>query len=160
MKILTGNFGVRRGQNQVPAPRVLQTQGPVIEVQVETPNLLAQYLKNKGKTVPGPTKGMALIDSGATISCVDSDVIRRLGVKPIGVTTVLTAGGPKRQNCYPARFSFPQQKMYFEFSRVMGADLKGQSIMGKDLVALLGRDVLSRCLFIYNGPNATFTLAL
>ena len=38
---------------------------------------------------------------------------------------------------------------------VLSADLSGLGIL-----ALLGRDVLSKCVFIYNGPAGQFTLAV
>jgi len=35
---------------------------------------------------------------------------------------------------------------------VIGVNLAGQSIGGRDIIVLQGRDVLSRCVLIYNGP--------
>jgi hypothetical protein len=100
-----------------------------------------------------------LIDTGATRSCVDSKVIASLGVKPIGVAVTGTAGGPVQQYRYPARFRFPGEGLEIEFSSVIGVNLAGQSIGGRDIIVLLGRDVLSRCILIYNGPGGFFTLA-
>jgi len=83
-----------------------------------------------------------------------------LGVNPIGVTLMGTAGGPVQQSLYPAKFRFPGEAFEIEFSSVVGADLTGQHIAGQDIIALLGRDVLSKCVLIYNGPGGFFTLAL
>jgi len=47
-----------------------------------------------------------------------------------------------------------------EFGSVIGVDLSGQSIAGQDVIVLLGRDVLSRCVLVYNGPGGSFTLAM
>jgi len=71
-----------------------------------------------------------------------------------------TAGGPVQQSLYPAKFRFPGEAFEIEFSSVVGADLTGQHIAGQDIIALLGRDVLSKCVLIYNGPGGFFTLAL
>ena len=160
MPICTTRFFVKKGQQQGdPFPPGLRKDGPVVEVEVAIPSSLAEYLTKKRLPVPQRAKGIALFDSGASTSCVDSRVIEELGVKPIGVTTVLTAGGPQEQNYYPARFIFPEPKLFFEFSLVLGVNLKGQSVTGRDLIALIGRDVLSRGIFVYNGINATSTFA-
>ena len=37
----------------------------------------------------------------------------------------------------------------------MGASLAGA---GMDLIALIGRDVLKSCVFIYNGPDGSFSI--
>lgn len=160
MKVLSGGFTVKKQQGEVPFPLGLQREGAVLDVEIAVPSSLAKYLTGKKLAVPQPIRGWALVDSGATTSCVDNQVIKRLGVKPIRQTTVLGADGPSEQNVYPARFIFRQVKMSFEFASAIGANLEEQSIMGRKLVALIGRNVLSRCIFIYNGINATYTLAI
>lgn len=50
--------------------------------------------------------------------------------------------------------------MEIEFESLVGVDLTGQVIGDHQLIALIGRDVLSRCLFVYNGQIGLFTLAL
>jgi hypothetical protein len=160
MKVYSGSFGTKKEGQDVPFPLGLQRSGPIMEIEVAVPSSLAEYLTKNKRPVPQPVRGVALIDSGASGTCVDDRVIRQLGVKPIGVATVITAGGRQERNRYPARFDFRRMKMSFEFSSVMGMNLREQSIMGRELVALIGRDVLSRCIFIYDGINARFTLAI
>lgn len=160
MAIFNGGF-LRGGQQRDGPDRLgLEKNGPIMSVEIVVPFSLAKHLRGKKIAVPAPIKGLALIDSGASTSCVDSQVIGRLGVKPIGVGIALTAGGACEQNLYPARFNFPEGKLSFEFSSVMGVDLKEQTIMGRKLVALVGRDVLSECVFVYNGLQASYTFAL
>lgn len=151
---------IKGQQRDVPDCLALEKNGPIINVEIAIPLSLAKHLRGEKVAVPAPIKGLALIDSGASTSCVDSQVIGRLGVKPIGVGIALTAGGACEQNLYPARFDFPEGKISFEFSSVMGVDLKEQTIMGRRLVALVGRDVLSGCVFVYNGLQASYTFAL
>jgi hypothetical protein len=107
---------------------------------------------------------MAIVDTGASISAVDATVIARLGVQPVGTANVGTAGGIQTQSTYPARLSFPGTNLpSMEFNSLLGANLGGQVITGPmpgNLIVLLGRDVLEHFVFIYNGPNGMFTLAL
>ncbi len=104
--------------------------------------------------------GLALIDTGATRSCVDSQVISTLGVNPIGITVLGTARGRSQHHLYPAKFSFPAIRFEVEFGSVVGVDLTGQGAGKTRIVALIGRDVLSRCILIYHGTKGSFSLAL
>jgi hypothetical protein len=130
-----------------------------LPVEVSIPTALAQVLAAQNQVAPPPATGIALIDTGATRSCVDSKIISQLGVNPIGVITTGTAGGPVQQSLFPARFRFPGEGLDLEFSSVIGADLAGQNIAGRNIIVLVGRDVLSHCQLIYNGPGGFFTLA-
>lgn len=97
---------------------------------------------------------MALIDTGATSSVVDASLVRSLGVNPIGMANVGTAGGPATQPVYPLRITLQGVNLTINFSQVTGAPLNA---MG--LVALLGRDLLARMILLYDGPSSEFTLA-
>jgi predicted aspartyl protease len=97
---------------------------------------------------------MALIDTGATASAVDNSVVTALGVNPVGTALVGTAGGPVTQPVYPIRTQLQGVGLTINFSRVTGAPL---SNMG--LVALLGRDMLTRMMLIYDGPSSEYTLS-
>ena len=87
-------------------------------------------------------------------------MLANLGISPIGVVTMGTAGGSTSCPLFPAKLSFPAINLVIDFGSVAGVSLKGQVINGTPLVALIGRDVLSRCLLIYSGTGGFFTLAL
>jgi len=106
---------------------------------------------------------MALIDTGASVSAVDVVVIQQLGVQPVGVANVWTAGGPPQQATYPGRFTFPGSNLpAIDFNALLGANLAGQlaGVTGQAIVALIGRDLLQHFVLVYNGPAAMFTLAV
>lgn len=149
-------FFLQQG-NQID-PQALAQVGPLLQVEVSIPSALEQHLAAQNQPIPAPITGWALIDTGATRSCVDTKTITQLGLKPIGVTQMGTARGPVKQHLYPAKFRFPGEELEIEFSSVVGVNLTGQSVAGRDLIVLLGRDVLSRCILIYNGPGGFFTL--
>ncbi|GAC1466551.1 MAG: hypothetical protein NVS2B14_17770 [Chamaesiphon sp.] len=140
-----------------PDPQLLVQIGPVLAVEVSVPSALAQFLASQGVYIPPPVTGLALIDTGATKSCVDDTSISRLGISPVGVATTGTAGGLVQQNVYPVRLRFPglEGNVEFEFSTAIGVNLQGQT---QNLIALLGRDVLSVCMLVYNGPGGFFSL--
>lgn len=86
--------------------------------------------------------------------------MQQLRVNPIGVQNVAGVAGSNAHPVYPARIVFPQAFAPFAFGSVVGVDLTAQGQPNMPLVALVGRDILSRCVLIYNGTNGTFTLAL
>lgn len=61
---------------------------------------------------------------------------------------------------YPAHFTFPATNIEIDFSSVVGSDLSGQIINGQQLIALIGRDVLSLGILIYNGSLGTFSFSI
>ena len=83
-----------------------------------------------------------------------------LGVNPIGVVTIGSAAGQAPHNLFPAHFTFPSAGINIDFASVVGVDLAGQIINGQQLIALIGRDVLSMGIFVYNGPLGTFSFAM
>jgi len=134
--------------------------GPLLQVQVEVPQAPAAYLSGQGQPIPGPQSGWALIDTGATRTCVDKDVLTKLGVKPTGTVKTGTAAGQVEQLLYPAKLNFPVAGFQIEFGSVIAVDLRGQTIAGANVVVLVGRDVLARCLLVYNGSAGMFSLAM
>lgn len=140
-------------------PNILVNTGPLLNVEVSIPKELADILTEQEKVLPSPKTGFALIDTGATRSGVDKTIITQLGVQPVGITETLTAGGKVEQNLFPAHFRFPGEGIEIDFSSVLGVDLKGHEINGQPIVVLLGRDILSRFILIYNGPGGFFSIA-
>lgn len=145
-----------------PDPRALFDKGPVLDVEVDIPHALKELLMKTGKPVPSPVVGVALVDTGATLTAVDEAVMRHLGVSPIGKNLVGTANGPVEQGRYPACLvfpTFPPEGMILEFSGVTGVNLMGASSNKKPIIALLGRDFLSHCVLVYNGTTGHFSIS-
>ncbi len=72
-----------------------------------------------------------------------------LGIPPVGMIQAGTADGKQTLNQYPARLSFiniGELSLSFEPIRATGADLSGQPY-----IALIGRDVLTGVILVYNG---------
>lgn len=157
MPVYNGEFRTQEGQ---PGAGGLLRFGPILPIEIAIPSALSKLLASQNEDIPPPVSGIALIDTGATRSCVDTSVISKLGVNPIGITALITASGQSQHHLYPAKFNFPAIKFEAEFSSIAGVNLSQQSIAGKQIIALIGRDLLSRCLFIYNGPKGSFSIAL
>lgn len=137
----------------IPQPLGILQSGPVINIEISVPQSLAEELTRANIPIPRPIVGLALIDTGASSSCVDNSTITSLGIKSIGVVDTMTPAGPKQQYRYPAHFFFPAAKINVDFGSITGADLKDQPIM-----ALIGRDILSNFIFVYNGTLGMYTI--
>lgn len=125
-------------------------------VEIHVPPALVNYFTQRGQPVPKPISGEALFDTGASISAVYTNVITQLGVNPISVTSVHTPGGVVQQNLHPIRFVFPTLGMLtVDFNAVIGSNLHPQGI-----IALVGRDVLSNCILVYNGPAGMCSISI
>lgn len=134
-------------------------QTPIVDllVGVSAPRRIA--LEAAGLTSPPFEKARALIDTGASSTCVDPSVLQRLGVTATGailIHTPSTSGKPHmcEQFDVSLRIEHPHTSLLVAAVPVLALDLASQGI-----TALIGRDVLGTCLFIYDGVAASFTLA-
>ena len=145
-------------------PDALVIDGPIAPAEFQIPTSLAQLLKIQGKPIPPPLKGMVLIDTGATKSCVESAIISSLGVEPVGLMVVSTAKGATKASLYPARLLIgggeTLQPIDIELNSFICVDLSKPSSSAHTLIGLIGRDILKLCMFVYNGPAGTYSLAI
>lgn len=135
--------------NRVPD---LRSIGPIIEVVVFPPAPVFQKLKSEGK-VPPSKKVTALIDTGATASCIDVSLVAELGLIARDNVAVLTPAGPTRQDIFDLGFAMPSMALHIIPLTAAGALLGQQPYR-----ALLGRDILSMCTLVYNGWDNSYHL--
>jgi hypothetical protein len=134
--------------------------GPVLDVHVGVSSPRRRMLEAASLAVPPNQPCRLLIDTGASCTCVDKWVIQSLALTPSGSTEVHTpstgAGNPHSCNQYDVSLIIPHSELsrIFHAIPVIESEFSHQGIDG-----LLGRDVLNRCLFIYNGELGVYTLA-
>lgn len=145
--------------NKDPVPNALRDAGAILPVQINISKALHGLLTAKKQPIPKPVEGVALIDTGATKSCVERSILAGLGIKPIGLVKIGTAKGATQCQLFPARLFFPTIRLDVSYSSMAGVNLKGQVIQGAPLIALVGRDVLLKCLFIYCGYGGYYTIS-
>ena len=132
----------------------LQDVGPVVDLKIGTSAAAEKALTGAGQTVPQPIGLTAQIDTGSSGSVIQKGLPDQLGLKPIGTQHIST---PTSTNvfCYEyrLRFHFPN-RVVFETTAIE-APLEGQNIH-----CLLGRDLLSRGVFVYIGYRNLFSLSV
>jgi predicted aspartyl protease len=103
----------------------------------------------------------ALVDTGASCTCVDPTVLDGLALTPTGsvsVNTPSTGTTPHESYQYDVALVIPAPNgtpLVFQTIPVVAASL----LAAQGFHALIGRDILSRCFFAYNGELGFFTLA-
>lgn len=133
----------------------LERRGPAVQVTVGIAQAFAQPLQQQGTALPTPVSGWALIDTGASKTCVDDVAAKAMGLPVIDVTNMTSASHHAvKQNVYPVLIEIVGTAIKID-CRAMGATLKSQGI-----VALIGRDALRHFTMFYNGPTGQITLSL
>lgn len=136
-------------------PEQLRVNGPALHVEVHVPSALAAALEQANLAVPAPQAGYALIDTGASITAVEQNILVGLGLSPTGVTQIATPGGQAQQPTYACELSFPGTPIpALPFSLVIGSPIQ---LLG--YTVLVGRDVLRYFQLVYNGAEGFWTLA-
>ncbi len=131
----------------------LKEVGPVVEVRLAVGSIIEEISRKSSKDVPTPVQALAMIDTGATGTVVQEDIVRQLNLNPVGLTLINTPSSTSVQ-CYEylIRLLFPNNVVVEGV--VIAAPLKGQHIQ-----CLIGRDVLQHGVFIYTGYTNSFTLS-
>ena len=110
----------------------------------------------RGAKVPTPLATLALIDTGASNTCIDNALAVTIGL-PVVDTMKMTSASHDAidQPVYPINIEFIGTPIQFGVLKAMGANLAAQG-----LGVLIGRDVLSSVAMFYNGPVGQITFSL
>ncbi len=136
---------------KIPPAAALRQHGPVGIGQLFSDQLLQQ-----GSQLPKPVSGNALIDTGASTTCIDDAVAKTMGIPVIDVVTMASASyASTQQNVYSIQMQIVGSPIRVEVPNATGASLQTQGI-----VALIGRDYLQHCTLHYNGITGQITLSI
>ena len=161
MPILNGRVEAqRKDQHGEPVPSPpgagLQQLGPRVQITLSPLEAQIKSFADKGETSPTPVVGWALIDSGASSTCIDQKTAQKAGLALVDSGPMTSA---THQNeivpIFAGRLNISGLPQNIETTRAYGANLEPQG-----LIALIGRDMLANCLFVYNGPDGSFSLSV
>ncbi|MBI3491026.1 MAG: retroviral-like aspartic protease family protein [Acidobacteria bacterium] len=133
---------------------MLVTYGPTLLVDIGfDPNY--QPPPHPNLPVPGIKGIHALVDTGATESCIDSMLATQLGLPVVDKRVVAGVSGPQDVNIHLAQVHIPSLlfTIYGTFAAVHLA------AGGQPHRALIGRTFLSRFTMVYNGQTGDVTIS-
>jgi hypothetical protein len=139
----------------------ISPRGPLLQVLLGVSAPRGTALTAAGQPVPAPIPITGLIDTGASCTSIDISLLRQLAIPETGKTTVHTpstqANAPHSTSVYDISLVLvhPLTVRTFNALPVIEAPLIHQGIQ-----ALIGRDILSHCLFVYDGQSGNFSLSL
>jgi predicted aspartyl protease len=134
----------------------LQQRGPIVQVTIGISQTFAEQLLQQGTALPSPVSGNALLDTGASTTCIDDAVAQSMGLPAIDVVTMASASHEStQQNVYPIHMQIVGSPIPVEVPNAIGANLRVQGI-----IALIGRDYLQHCTLHYNGVTGAITLSI
>jgi hypothetical protein len=136
--------------------------GPLVHLRIEVSVPRALALRRAGQAVPQAVDLRALLDTGADATCIDTRQVPFLAQETPAFTIVGTpAGGWTVGLQYDVSLTVvhPQsgKRSSLVFPSLPIVDVALAPFLGYE--ALVGRDVLERCLLVYDGQGKTFTLA-
>ena len=133
------------------APDLLKN-GPLLLVRIEPVLAVQEAMRADGDEIPTASI-LALIDTGANGTLIQTAVVAGLGFESLGTVFLLTPSTlePLARQEYRVRLVLSED-IAFEVD-VVEAPLAGQSIQG-----LIGRDILQLLKFTYDGPQSQFTI--
>lgn len=138
-----------------------QQGAPLIRVAVGVSEPRANALQAAGQPIPGHQLCLGLVDTGASHTCVDPSILTALSLPPTGSTTVVTASSgstphPCSQYDVSLVIMMNDQQMHLASLTIPVMELQ---IINQGFGVLVGRDVLSQALMVYNGKQGELLLS-
>lgn len=139
----------------LPQGAALQHAGPRMQITLSPLEEQIKALTDKGEDIPTPVVGYALIDTGASATCIDRNAASTAGLAVVG-------SGPMHSATHADEVVpiFAGQLNIHGLSNVETRSAYGVNLSSQGLIALIGRDVLSKCILVYNGIDNSFSLSL
>jgi len=139
------------------------SMGAIVHARVGVSAPKKEALIKANQAVPNVFQIRALIDTGASGTCLDPMVLTALALEPTGKATVntpTTGDRPEIKDQYDISLMIPgalatTPPLVIDNLAVISAELFAQ----QRFHALLGMDVLGMCLFVLNGQTRQFSLS-
>jgi hypothetical protein len=132
--------------------------GPTVNIKAMQTNQRVEALKRAGQNFSSPMVVLGLMDTGASVSALDTQIVSSLGLAPrdiILIHTPPTGAACEKRISYDALF-IAGKDTNDPLSKTI--DVIGCELASQGFFALLGRNFLEACRFVYVGPDKSFSL--
>jgi hypothetical protein len=141
--------------------------GCLVDIAIHIAESRYLSLKQAGIAPPPRFHGTGLVDPGASSTVIDFSIVQFLGLQSIGVVpsfTSTTGAIPHLTKRYAVSVWFPQPPTPVQAQPSAHPVHLNLPVIEADFSTagfhvLIGRDILARAVFIYNGLAGRFTLA-
>lgn len=138
---------------------VAADQAPVVELVIAPTEARAEALKAAAGPIPPSIVVLAMLDTGAAISLITHRIAEQLNLDPGGERSVFGVAVAATETGVVYRV-----RLFFGGMPAVQLASTAQVIAVEDLTEfgvsmIVGRDLLSRCLLLYNGPDGRCTFA-
>ncbi len=119
-------------------------------------------LEEAGQPVPSPQPIRALVDTGASCTCVDPSILQALSLSPTAEVPAHVASDrdePEFLEQYDVGIAIPGARSHHHPLVHPTVPVLSSKLSIQGIQALIGRDILANCVLIYNGTTNFFTLA-
>ncbi len=137
-------------QTQRGSPHALIENGPTADVMV------GWLVENEEDNAPDAIPAKALIDTGASQSCIDEDLAVQLQLPVVDIISISGVGGAQDHNVYAAEVNITALS-FKQFGRFAGVHL---SAGGQSHQVLLGRTFLQPMIMVYDGRRGHVTISI
>ena len=136
-----------------------QDRGALLNMQLSISGPRIEALQANDAPVPDMMTVKGLVDTGASCTCIDPSVVESLDLSRIGTTNAVT----------PSTGSKPQSVNQYEIGVLIYSSSQEQPmvvpiigviempLINQGFHAIIGRDILSQCLLVYDGRNQTYS---
>jgi hypothetical protein len=137
----------------------IELAGAFVAIRIMQSPELIQALTDAGLSPSAPTTILALLDTGASISALDPNLTRQLGLQERGFTQIHTpstgpAVAPCREFDAMVVLGMGEGEPLTLTISVIEAEFASQGFLG-----LIGRDILNAGVLTYDGPAGVFTFS-
>jgi predicted aspartyl protease len=127
----------------------LRRSGPKIRVTIGSPSGVIRAARQSGAQIKAPFTVTALIDTGAARTVINPELVETCGLRRTGEAQIASAGHVTKRAEFAGAIQFPDQNLAgFDPISLVACPLPEQ-----DVSCLLGRDVLERWNFVYDGRS-------
>jgi predicted aspartyl protease len=138
------------------------SDGPVIDLSIWVGRVVAHALMAQGQAVAPAQSIRALIDTGADRTAIHPSALSLISSPPAGTIRVRRPGSTVASqwvNLHDLRLAFGS--ISTASSRRAWVVIEAAAVIPADphVLALIGRDMLAHCKFIYDGTNGQLVLA-
>jgi len=134
-------------------PGDLQQEGPRVRIIISAPREEIDEGRAVGLEYPDPINVVALVDTGASLTVINPELARSCKLRQTGFAKVSAAGNQGLYPRYAACIKFVDNLKGFDVIPVVGCKLPQQSIS-----CLIGRDLMHRWRFTYDGRTGEFSI--